>query len=78
MEDLLDTVDFDLEILTGARVEIRVIEPGWQDAAGDYYPGDHTWREVPVRAGLGGCEHLETICVECVGSWATDHEIRLS
>jgi hypothetical protein len=35
-----------------------------------------TYTSVPVRAGSSNCDHLETVCPECVKQWQADYVVR--
>jgi hypothetical protein len=56
--------------------KVRLRNPEHYDAAGNLVvPSDLLgWSEVPYLLPLQ-CQHLETICCDCRGSWETDYEV---
>lgn len=50
------------------RLNAPFYEKGDELFAMDNEPTDVSWLTA-------GCEHTTTICPECIGSWAMDHEL---
>ena len=67
---------------SGCKVQMLLKNPGWEDKYGNFYvvPEGLTWVDVSESDKLRSvseCEHIETICVDCIEAWGQDWMFRI-